>query len=448
MVNKASSYMQEISTKADLYHMQPMFEKIFEKFQMFCDVLHEYNINLLSNSTNEKDLNTHFITLQLGFTTFVEKPYKKAKKLLKEREELEPKNLGQKLWASKWSFLQYIWKTKYNLYFFGVLAYNVYTYVYLPGELKEYMNILLRVAGTICFTFTDPIIAGKILKSFIGGIASVSKELLKFIPFFTTTTELLKKLPLPLQSAYEGTEAFFSYIFIHFTLDFTKYLISVICKCILITGAVYEGGTTAVTKGIWVEILKSRDVIANSIDKAYIFVTYSMSVFGISLGKGLSVIFLDVIGQCILQPIITYIKNIPSKMYGNFFTSSDLTTSTDTAQSIIESNPQLSNIVEYFSNNPETSMILAETQQQFKNVLVGALSNIKVDVNKEFYNFQENTGERILTNLETIMKKQKTFDLYNNYSNLLNINTTYVVCLFIIIALFSSFINNLSLYLL
>jgi hypothetical protein len=466
MINTASSYMQEISEKAEFYHMEIMFQSYFDKYRMFCNVLKDYNKNLIK-SKNKDDLKKHFRTLQFSFNKLIKDPYIDAKLLMKEREELEPKSFKKKIWASKWGFLKYIWKVKYNLYFLGILVYNTYEYVYLPGEITSYLNLLLRIVGTICYTFTDPIMSAQLIQVFLNAISKIVNVTL----ICTGLDSIQKIVPDKLKNAYKGVEAFFSYIFLYFSLDFTRYIVSTCCQIMLIIAASYRGGFGMVSNNVWEHIVKSGELIGKSMSNAYVFIADSIVEAGINISEALSLIFIDVLGNSIIIPISRFIQtNILNKLpdiitpltfFAKVFSGGAYgkTDGSDSTELMIYNNEKenlalaqkadaeqvMVFIEKYFNGEDNTlSLSISEAKRKFLPKMTEALDYIRNDIIEEWPNLKQNIEKTILQNYRDIMKKQGTYELYNatfNYSNLTGISNTVVVFLFLIIALFTYFIG-------
>ena len=142
----------------------PVIDKFFETYRGLCDVLHKYSYKL-TTAENTDDLNRCFDTLQFEYNNFI-KEYDTVTALFVERKKMESE-VPKSKWGKFWSLVKSMWKYKFQLYISGLLLYNLSVYVF-PESLNIGLDLLIRIAGAVCFTFAANGMAAAKLLELIG----------------------------------------------------------------------------------------------------------------------------------------------------------------------------------------------------------------------------------------------------------------------------------------
>ena len=445
MVNKASSWMQELASKAEHYHMTDMIKPFFEQFRIFCKILKAFNKNL-KNSRNTKDLEVHFRTLKFAFKKLAQS-YKDTKDLFSERDEDEPIVWASWMWANKWSFIKWIWKYKYGLYITGTLIYNGTIYVGLP--FGNFFDVMIRVVGTICFTFaSDKVAMGKLLGFFISIVSQVIWAVYNLIPGMPDFGKLGANAPSAIKSTYNAMKAAVFYIFLWFSLDWISYITKLICQGILVFGASYRAGTESLT-GIWSIFAESaQEIQGKTINAAKVILDF-VEEMGISLTKGLSFIFVDIIGKNVVAPLFDFIKSIKdipgstwsglkNMMWGD---GGEVLDKTGKAIALTVEQKERASALAFITEEggKEVGVLLRAKGVELQEVVNQALAQIRDDVMKKGPEVFEKVQEKVANNLENTMKSQGTNKLYQATKNLEigRYTTKQTVMLFVVLALFT-----------
>lgn len=445
MVNKASSWMQELASKAEHYHMTDMIKPFFEQFRIFCKVLKSFNKNLRS-SNDTKDLNIHFRTLKFAFKKLSEE-YENTKKLFSERDEDEPIGWTSWMWSNKWSFLKWIWKYKYGLYITGTLLYNGTIYVGLP--FGNFFDVMIRVVGTICFTFaSDKVAMGKLIGFFMSIISQVIWSVYNLIPGIPDFGKLGAKAPQAIKSTYNAMKAAVFYIFLWFSLDWISYITKLICQGILVFGAGYRAGTESLT-GIWNIFAEASEEIQGNVVNAAKVILDFVEEMGLSLTKGLTFIFVDIIGKNVVAPVFDYVKSLKD-IPGSAWSSLKNMMWNDKGEVLDKTGKAMSLTVEQKERAKDLAVITKEGGKEvaallrakgveLQEVVNHALAQIRDDVMKKGPEVFEKVHKKVANNLENTMKSQGTNKLYKATKNLQigRYTTKQTIMLFIVLSLFT-----------
>lgn len=189
IINDVTDKFQEITLDTNYFFMQD-FKKIKEFGEVcnkLCNIIKRYtdDINTAKAVKENKrdrltkdDLERFFRTITFYYEEEFKTSYEKAKKLLDQRKEREPKvfHFNKIFRMALMNTLNKLWEVKLYIYIASKIFYNYYIYVF-PLPISDMLDQIIRIIGLLCFTYaSDPILLHPILKilknitSLFGGI--------------------------------------------------------------------------------------------------------------------------------------------------------------------------------------------------------------------------------------------------------------------------------------
>lgn len=331
MISDVTDKAQDAFGKLKNFYMEgsTQMTELFNAERGFCRILQRYGSSL-KDAKNTNDLNRMFRTVQFEYKEFLT-VYKKVVDILGERQEMEPKSSSYKFWSlTKW-----IWNYKYALYITGLLLYNITLHVF-PGEIQLGVDLLIKIAGSICFTFaSDRASMTKLLGLVISLFMITMTTITNAIPFVGEISKQFQNasaayIPKFIQKSFSVAKTAIFYLMTHMVIEQVSYITSLVCQGIVIFGGSYSIGKGQLG-GIWEVFANASKSMQGGIDVASEFIGKLFSKGGAKMVKAFASMFISTIYQGVLVPagdlvkgkIDTFsnvLKNPVSSMLG-YFTS-------------------------------------------------------------------------------------------------------------------------------
>lgn len=263
-------------------------------------------------SKDKFDLDKAFRSLDFEHDKFIQS-YNTAKDVFKKRAEYEPKSRSSTLLSQAWSLVKWIWKYKYVVYISGLLLYNINIYVF-PEEITNGLNITIRLAGAICYTFaSDRVSMSKMLEIVVSMFMLLGSTASLVLPDFIRN--MGTSMPSILRKLFAIGNSVVFYIFTYFTIDWLSYLLKLVCQGIVIAGAAVQGGKE-LTEGLWLVFSEAKEEIGQQVSRAVKFIEAIMIKSGDMIMNMLVKIFVGVLYEGVILPAKQAIENIPSNVVG------------------------------------------------------------------------------------------------------------------------------------
>lgn len=449
IINSASDKYQEIITTAQKLQMyiEGIFKDFIQEFRNFCGALKIY-YNNLSDATSLENIKQSFLAFQYNYQYRFLPAYEEAKKEISSLREFS----GQKTTRQNlWSWVTWIWKYKFTLYVTGVLLYNINLYVF-PVQITDGLNVLVRLVGTICYTFaSNRAILSKCLGMigkfilFMGGSMTTS-----MFPFLSSlfSNAILKKL------LSVGSCVVF-YILTYFSVNTVSYISKIICQSILAISAGYVGFDD-ITMDIWEFFESQKRIINNNIEQTYNFIASIIQNSSMQLLTMLQTLCIDYFTNGFVLPAYDFITTLPQRAVSTsyswvknlFFKSSDSAVALfDTEQEIVEEltdDAKMEQVFAIFKVRLEKynkATDLSNTQLvAIKNELSVALTNVANEATGLALTYANETYEKVVevveSRFENILETMGTKKLWNDLKEI-KFDNNILPYMYIVLFIFS-----------
>lgn len=283
---------------------KPEINRFIAEYKEMCAAMRRYTESI-SSVTDVKQIDRYYRNLKFQ-SDQLHKAYESATKMFEERKSYEPASGASKVW----SLVKWIWNYKYILYITGLLLYNTTIYVF-PSPMTMGLDLLVRIAGTICYTFaSDRTSVTKLIElvttMFVMVISGMSEL---FLPGIFSRI----KVPKFLEKIFNiGSSAFFC-LFTYYSVDWISYILKIICKGILITGAALRN-STSVLEGVWLGFVEAAEQIKDKLILAAEFIKASLVKGMDIIIDMLSKLFSNLLYDNVLVPAKDYLLSIPQKV--------------------------------------------------------------------------------------------------------------------------------------
>jgi len=327
IANNINDKFRAIIKNVDYYGMSlenPDIDRFIKRYRAMCGVLRTY-AEKLKGCKNSSDLDRVFRTVRFEYDQF-NKDYVSVKNILKERDEYEPRSKTGQFW----SLVKWVWKYKYIIYISGLLFYNTSIYVF-PEEVSLGIDLIVRIAGSVCYTFASDRVSMikliEVITSIVMLFGAIASQLL---PDFIG--KIVGKIPKFLKKLLSIGSSIIFYFFTYFQVDWISYLVKLICQGILVARAAVLGGSE-MTQGIWLVFADAAAEIGGKVSIGVEFIKAAFTKGGDVIMITLSKLFVSILYEGVISPTKDFVTHLPGKV-GSFIKDkiSSLTTLWQTSE--------------------------------------------------------------------------------------------------------------------
>jgi hypothetical protein len=146
-INKSSDMTQRLIESLNTNFMSLQYMNDYNKeLRLFCASLRSFG-KYAKNINSKNEIQKLSNSVKFAFKN-LEKKYNETLSLIGEKRKIDQKSV-----IDVFSIIKWIWKYKFSMYILGVLLYNIYDLVYLPGPITNFLSFFTRIWGAICYTF-------------------------------------------------------------------------------------------------------------------------------------------------------------------------------------------------------------------------------------------------------------------------------------------------------